>query len=109
LNVSAEFARAHPGPVIVTDRSLRLASAQQAERLVRAPDFNDSYTGRSAQAVNGGVARSIKGFYFDGTRSPAREIEFFWNSGPTVVNVNVVGARLTAAEAQQIALLAHPR
>ncbi|MGH3009491.1 MAG: hypothetical protein ACRDLM_08835 [Gaiellaceae bacterium] len=37
------------------------------------------------------------------------EFEFFWASGPTVVNVNVIGADLTIAEAQRIALLARPR
>lgn len=113
--VSAAFARAHPGPVIVTDQRLRLASAQQAEQLLREPDFNQSYAGLPVPAVNGGVARLIggarsnSGFYFAGSRTPAREFEFFWASGATVVNVNVVGARLTAAEAQQIALLARPR
>jgi hypothetical protein len=115
LNVSGIFARAHPGPVLVTDKWLRLASAQQAEQLLREPDFNESYTGRPASAVNGGAARLIggahsnSGVYFAGSRTPAQEFEFFWASGPTVVNVNVVGARLTVAEAQQIALLASPR
>ncbi len=108
-NVSATFAGTHPGPVIVTDDRLRLASARQAEQLVREPDFNNSYSGRPVPAVNGGVGRSIEDFYFAGTRAPAREIEFFWASGPTVVNVNVIGAGLTAGEAQQIALLARPR
>lgn len=109
LNVSAAFARAHPGPVIVTDQRLRLASARQAGQLLREPDFNKSYTGRPAPAVNGGVARFVDAFYFAGQRTPAREIEFFWAKGPTVVNVNVIGAELTVAQARQIALLARPR
>lgn len=108
-NVSVSFAAAHPGPVIVTDERLRMASARQAERLVREPEFDNSYSGSPAPAVNGGVARSIYDFYFAGTNDPAREIEFFWASGPTVVNVNVIGAGLTVDEAQQIALLAQPR
>jgi hypothetical protein len=109
FNVPEALARAHPGPVIVTDLWWKLASPQQAEQLVREPDFNHSYTGSPAPAVNGGVARSLDAFYFIAQRTPAREFQFYWAKGPVVVDVNVIGAELSVAQAQQIALLARPR
>ncbi|HZS30056.1 MAG TPA: hypothetical protein VFA37_02240 [Gaiellaceae bacterium] len=104
-SVPARFARGHPGPAVVTDQWLRLASPRQAQRLLREPDFDKSYTGRPVAAVNGGVARRLPPLaYPDQT-----EIEFYWASGATVVNVNVIGAHLTVGEAQRIARLARPR
>ena len=109
FNVSAAFARAHPGPVVVTDQWWRLGSPRQAEQLLRSPAVNHSYTGRPAPAANGGLARFVDAFYFAGQSAPTREIGFFWASGATFVNMNVIGAGLTVREAQQIALLARPR
>jgi len=108
-NVPAAFARAHPGPVIVTDGWFRLASTRQAQQLVRNYFSERPYPTRPAPAVNGGVARKFD-FPLHTARAgvPAPDIEFFWARGRTVVYVSVVGVRLTAAEAQQIARLAHP-
>jgi hypothetical protein len=111
-NVNEAFARAHPGPVLVQAQSLTLRSPWQAERLLRNPNFNMSGY-RTAPAVNGGVARHIDAWYFNKLSAPTRfgspEIRFFWVSGPIVVIVDVIGADLTTAEAQQLALLARPR
>jgi hypothetical protein len=112
-NVNEAFAKSHPGPVLVAAERLSLPSPRKAEQLMRTPAFNMSDY-RPAPAVNGGVARHIDGWYFQGccsapTRTGSPEIRFFWASGRTVVIVDVIGAELTAAEAQQIALLAKPR
>ena len=113
-DASAAFARAHPGPVIVSDMWWRLASPRQAEQLLRdhvfTRTFSDSrHDSRPAPALNGGIAHSSHSYYFGRTSASAREIEFFWASGSTVVNVNVTGDGLTSRQAQQIALLARPR
>ena len=109
-DASAAFAKAHPGPVIVTDTWWRLASPRQAEQLLREHVFTRSFSdSHPAPAVNGGIAHSSHSYYFGRTSASAREVEFFWASGSTVVNVNVTGDGLTSHEAQQIALLARPR
>jgi hypothetical protein len=117
-NVSAAFASAHPGPVIVTDQWERLASARTAKQLLRNPYFNGSRRSPLTPAVNGGVAMYFGRFGFAEHGPPkqrarqtptGRAIRFGWVSGPTVVSVTVIGAGLTAREARQIALLARPR
>lgn len=106
LEVNTNFARAHPGPVIVTDEWVRLASPAQAKRVLHDSDIT-LWPDRPAAAVNGGVARTID-WYSGRALSPDTGIQFAWTSGASVVRVNVYGARLTTAEARQIALLARP-
>ena len=112
--VSQAFARAHPGPALVMAQRMRLASPRQAAHILRNPHFNMSFY-PSAPTVNGGVARYLDGRKYlqawgsASTQFGLPKIRFFWASGPTVVIVDVRGAQLTTAEAQQIALLAHPR
>jgi hypothetical protein len=117
-NVSAAFAKAHPGPVLVTDQWERFASARTAEQLLRGPYFHGARSSRPAPAVNGGVAIYFGRFGFAEHGTPkqrarqtptGRGIRFGWASGPTVVSVTVIGAELTGREARQIAFLARPR
>lgn len=101
------FAHQHPGPAVVSDQVLTLATGSQAELLLRTPDFTGAwdtadYTSLPESAINGGVAGRIEPG-FDGP-----EIRFMWVCGTSVVEVNVSGVNLTHGEAQQIARLARP-
>jgi hypothetical protein len=105
--VPLPFARQHPGPAVVSDEVLTLATRSQAELLLRTPDFTGSwdtvdYTSLPEAAINGGIAGRIEPG-FDGP-----ETRFMWVSGTSIVEVNVSGVNLTPVQAQQIARLARP-
>lgn len=106
------FARRHPGPATVTVE-VRTLGAWQGRDLAGKLLHSDytacgctDYSALQSWAIDGGVAGRVDGIAL--TEVGQSEIRFAWVAGTSVVMVNVVGADLTVAEAQQVAALAGP-
>jgi hypothetical protein len=88
--------------------AVSLATAQDATDLLNNPDYTGSwdpnYTALPSASINGGVAARLVGPALDGQS----ELRFIWASGTSVVQVNVLGANLTVAQAQAVANRAQP-
>jgi hypothetical protein len=108
LPLPSTFTGQHPGPAQVSVMVVSLATEGDATSLLNNPDYTGSwdpnYIALPSASVNGGVAARLVGPALDGQI----ELRFIWVSGTSVVQVNVLGAHLTVAQAQAVANLAQP-
>lgn len=98
------LARQHPGPNGVVVDVLRLASASIARRFLPIETHTAGYTALPRAAINGGVAARIDSLANDGLR----EFRFAWISRSSIVELNIVGLKMTISEARRLALQARP-
>ncbi|HUZ16173.1 MAG TPA: hypothetical protein VMU72_08325 [Gaiellaceae bacterium] len=107
-SIPPAFAQSHPGPLEAFIEVVPLASADAANQLLESPDYtgasDPNFTQQPGDAINGGLALFADAPGLDGLD----EYRFVWVGGTSVVEVNVLGSNLTAAEAQGIARLAGP-
>lgn len=104
LPLPLDFAMAHPGPAEVFDNVWSFTNSNSPQLLLNDPTYMNSAVPGVVQlasgSVNGGLVWSID--------SPAnggmQEYRFAWAQGSYLVEVNVVGAQLTLADARAIAL-----
>jgi hypothetical protein len=98
------LARQHPGPNGVVVDVLRLASASIARRFLPIETHTAGYTALPRAAINGGVAARIDSLANDGLR----EFRFAWLSRASIVELNILGLKMTISEARRLALRARP-
>jgi hypothetical protein len=100
------FAEQYPGPSEVFVRVLAMPGAAQANDLLGDQSFTgvgeQGYTDTPANAINGGLAGTID----SDANGGLSEYRFQWVSGNDWIQVNVLGASMTAQQAQAIASLA---
>lgn len=108
LPLPSIFTAKHPGPSQVSVMAVSLPTESDANSLLNNPDYNGSwdpnYTALPSASINGGIAARLVGPALDGQV----ELRFIWVSGTSVVQVNVLGANLTVAQAQDVANRAQP-
>jgi hypothetical protein len=98
------LARQHPGPDGVVVDVLKLASPSIARRFLPVEIHIAGYTALPRAAINGGAAARIDSPANDGLR----EFRFAWISRSSIVELNIVGLKMTIAEARRLALRARP-
>ena len=79
-------------------------SAAVAKHFVPIYAHTEGYKALPAAAINGGIAARIDSLANDGRT----EFRFAWASGRSMVEVNIVGARLTLTQARDLARRAGP-
>ncbi len=97
------FASAHPGPAEVFDLVWAFSDQSAAVALLHDPVFmNSEVSGMTAlrsAAINDGLAWSID----SAANGGMREFRFAWVRGGHLIEVNIVGAKLTVDEARSVA------
>jgi hypothetical protein len=102
--IPVALARRHPGPNGVVVDVLRLASASIARRFLPIETHTAGYTALPRAALNGGVAARIDSLANDGLR----EFRFAWIHRSSIVELNIVGLKMTISQAKRLALRARP-
>ncbi len=92
------------GPSQVVVDVFGTASDGLAKRFMRIYAHTEGYTALPAAAINGGIAAKIDSLANNGRA----EFRFAWTSSRLMVEVNIIGARLTLSQAQDIARRALP-
>jgi hypothetical protein len=102
--IPVALARRHPGPNGVVVDVLRLASASIARRFLPIETHTAGYTALPRAALNGGIAARIDSLANDGLR----EFRFAWIHRSSIVELNIVGLKMTISQAKRLALRARP-
>jgi hypothetical protein len=104
LPIPLALARRHPGVSEVSSDVLTLASASVAKRFFPIEAHTAGYSALPQAAINGGIAARIDSPANDGLS----EFRFAWIRRAAIVDLNILGSHMTAAEAKRVALRARP-
>jgi hypothetical protein len=99
LPLPSSFTAAHPGPAEVYVDAWALRDSATARMVMNNPLYNNEQAPLSSGGVHGGLVWSV----WSQANANMQEFMFKFVRGHDLVQVNVVGAQLTLAQAQRVA------